>query len=205
MNDMISNRMVTRDIQLDKKKEKSIEEYMHFLMKSNKETNLISRKMTRDNLLCLIQETLFIGPLVSKPGIIDAGSGNGLLGVPLAILNKKRPVVLVETKKKKVSFLRKLKSQMSLDNIEIYEGPIEDYLRKTPSENFSLVTRGFPRLEIILRYLHKGIVREILVITAKRKMIKIKKGMESITQKIYNIPFRDNIVIYKMENVSRET
>jgi 16S rRNA (guanine(527)-N(7))-methyltransferase RsmG len=203
--DMMKNNKLSENIRVDERAKKHIEIYMDFLLESNQTINLISRKMPRDHLFRLVWETIFINPLVSKAGIIDAGSGNGLLGVPLAFLDFKRPVVLVETKSKKAEFLRRVTEYMSLENVKIHEGEIGDYLKKTPSPKFTLVARGFPKLEILVQQLQKRLIGEILAITAKRKMIKIKKGMERISQKIYNIPLRNNIVIFKMENVSRET
>ena len=203
--DMIKKNELPENIRMDERVKKHIKVYMDFLFESNQTINLISRKMSRDHLFRLVWETIFINPLISKAGIIDAGSGNGLLGVPLAFLDSKRPVVLVETKSKKVEFLRRVTEHMSLENVKIHEGEIRDYLKKTPSPKFTLVARGFPKPEILVQQLQRRLIGEILAITAKRKIKKIKKGMERISQKIYNIPLRDNIVIFKMENVSRET
>lgn len=202
---MIIRREFSGDVRIDKKVEKHLQLYMDFLLESNRHINLISRQMSHDHLVRLIEETIFINPLISMAGIIDAGSGNGLLGIPLAILNSKRPVVLVEIKSKKATFLKKLKDHLSLENVGVYEEDISDYLRETFSPDFSLVSRGFPKLELLVQQLQKGLVGEVLAITSKRKMIKIKKDMERINQKFYNIPFRDNIVVFKMENVPRET
>jgi 16S rRNA (guanine(527)-N(7))-methyltransferase RsmG len=204
-NKMTARKDIFSNIRIDENIEKHLYVYMDYLLDSNRYTNLISRKITRDHLVRLVWETIFINPLISKARVVDAGSGNGLLGIPLAILDSKRPVVLVETKAKKAAFLSRLKDYMSLENVEVYEGAIGDYLKKEFSPNLSLVSRGFPRLEMLVQQLQKERIGEILMITSRKKMIKIKKGMERIDQKIYNIPFRDNIMIFKMENVSRET
>lgn len=51
--------------------------------------------------------------------IIDAGAGGGFPGVPLAAVFRERRFVLVDSDRKKCSFLRHVKAQLRLDNITI--------------------------------------------------------------------------------------
>jgi hypothetical protein len=48
-------------------------------------------------------------------------------------------------------------------------------------------------------------VRELLLISSPDKIKKIQNLVANIRQTRYNIPSRDNLVILKLENVSRET
>ena len=205
MTNMISKKVFSEFEKLNVESRAKIEEYMDRLLEYNKKINLISRKMKRENLKYLINETLCLNPLISKSPILDAGSGNGLLGVPLAIVNRDKKVVLVESKIKKQIFLYELKINMGLKNIAVQRSDVYHYLRKKQTGEPTMVARGFPNPDILISCLVRGMVEELLIITSKRKLIKIKKGLENIEQKIYNIPFRDDIVILQMENVSRET
>jgi 16S rRNA (guanine(527)-N(7))-methyltransferase RsmG len=191
--------------QLDDEKKKRLEAYVSFLLEYNQKVNLISRKITRLSLFKLIGETIYLNTLISKKKVIDAGSGNGLLGIPIAILTPEKKVVLVESKRKKIEFLKAIKLKNSLDNIFIFEGDVKAYFKGLKPENAVLVARGFPRLDILTNFVSSGKINEIMIITSKRKIIKMKKGMETVVQKIYNIPHKDNIIVFKMENVSRET
>jgi hypothetical protein len=69
----------------------------------------------------------------------------------------------------------------------------------------SIVSRGFPHNEILADYVIKQAVKELLLITAPAKIAKIKIKVANIQQNSYNVPLRDNLIIFKMENVSRET
>jgi hypothetical protein len=69
----------------------------------------------------------------------------------------------------------------------------------------SLISRGFPRLDILAEFVYRQTVKELVLITSPLKINNIQKRMANIEQKSYNIPSRNNLIIFKMENVSRET
>ena len=54
--------------------------------------------------------------LESKCVMIDMGTGGGLPGIPLAIMERNRPWVLVDSNAKKIQFLRHVCAQLRLDN-----------------------------------------------------------------------------------------
>jgi hypothetical protein len=69
----------------------------------------------------------------------------------------------------------------------------------------SLISRGFPNLDILAEYVFKQTIRELILITSPLKINKIQNKVANIRQNSYNIPSRNNLIIFKMENVSRET
>lgn len=84
--------------------------------------------------------------------IIDLGSGAGFPGVVLAILGWN--VTCIESIGKKVSFLNALKEELGLDNLTIYHGRVEDFVKQMPanSSNFVFTARAFAPLVKILDY-----------------------------------------------------
>jgi len=64
-----------------------------------------------------LSETLWLNQYISGHIIIDAGSGNGILGIPIAVLDKNREIILVEPQRKKALFLREVKKKMELSNV----------------------------------------------------------------------------------------
>lgn len=124
----------------------ALEKFVSFLWNSNKELNLISRKMTFKELMenHLIDCCL---PLKNFPSTIkllaDFGSGGGLPGIIYAIQWPSTNVVLFEKSPLKQEFLRKC-SQFA-QNIEV-RGEIKGELKE-----FDIITsRAFKSLEIIL-------------------------------------------------------
>lgn len=84
--------------------------------------------------------------------IIDLGSGAGFPGVVLAILGWR--VTCIESIGKKVSFLTAVKEELELDNLSIYHGRVEDFIRQMPAKtsNFVFTARAFAPLVKILDY-----------------------------------------------------
>lgn len=180
--------------------------YLELLLEYNKNVNLISRQISINQVVQLLDESMMLNPFISFNEIIDVGSGNGLIGIPLAILNKEKRVVLVEKRQKKINFLLEIKKYFQFLNLSIEKKSIEVFIKEScKKRDKSIVARGFPDLELLTNFLINGFVNEIVLITSEKKIRKIKKGMESVIKKTYNIPMRNNLIIVKMEHVSRET
>ncbi|MBL7662488.1 16S rRNA (guanine(527)-N(7))-methyltransferase RsmG [bacterium] len=58
--------------------------------------------------------------------VLDIGSGAGLPGLIIAILNPKRRVILVEPRAKRVSFLKEARRVLALAQLEVVEKRLED-------------------------------------------------------------------------------
>lgn len=58
--------------------------------------------------------------------VVDLGSGAGLPGVPLAIVMPEVEVLLVESRRRRASFLREVRRTLGLRRLEIHEGRAED-------------------------------------------------------------------------------
>lgn len=110
--------------------------------------------------------------------IADLGSGAGFPGIVLAILGWR--VTCIESIGKKVAFLTAVKQELSLDNLTIYHGRVENFVRDLPAKNDNLVftARAFASLTKILDYVHttksrlfllKGREIESEIADAKRK------------------------------------
>jgi 16S rRNA (guanine(527)-N(7))-methyltransferase RsmG len=179
-------------------KRQRILKYLEILMETNRQFNLISRKMNADGLSQLLKETLILEKMVGGQHVVDAGSGNGLLGIPFAIMNPDKSVDLVEPKVKKCGFLETVKNQLELSNLIVYNLSIEEFLKKKKKRSFSLIARGFPKLEVFCGYLKKKMIHEAVLITSENKIKKNQIHMESIEKKIYNVPLREELKILKI-------
>lgn len=84
--------------------------------------NLLSCGSARDLVERHFLDSLAIAPLLPDSGaIVDLGSGAGFPGLPLAILRPWQSMVLVEVRRRRVSFLREVRRTLRLDNVEILE------------------------------------------------------------------------------------
>ncbi|MCP5047690.1 MAG: hypothetical protein GY940_10995 [bacterium] len=180
-----------------------LDKYIEILLEYNQKVNLVSRKITPEELKQLLDETFLINNYISESirVIVDAGSGNGLLGIPLALLNKNKKVILVEPKKKKTAFLREVKEEMKLHNVEVEDVSIEEYLKRTAPGVRTIVARGFPELKVFVDFLKKKMVEQDIMITSGNKIKKNQIHLESVRKKTYNVPLRTNLKILKMEKI----
>jgi 16S rRNA (guanine(527)-N(7))-methyltransferase RsmG len=179
--------------------------FVDFLLAYNQKVNLVSRRSTRETLNDLVRETLLLGDHVHTPLLIDAGSGGGLLGIPLAIALPDRNFILIEPIHKKVVFLNAAIEHLGLGNARVWEGPVQEFMHHHHQFECTLAARGFPGIAALAEYVYKKRVRELLLISSREKIKKIENKVANIRQNRYNIPSRDNLIIYKLENVSRET
>lgn len=193
-------------MKLRKSQQLLIDKYVNVLFEENEKHNLVSRQMTPGEFLGLVDESILLANYVHGDKIVDAGSGNGLLGIVLAILFPDMRVFLVEPKQKKANFLSMVVKELDLINAEIFADSVTEFFRKKSLWGSGvLVARGFPDNSMLVSFLEKRLVDQVLVVTSVNKIKKIEKQLVMLKQKIYNIPSRDNLRILKMENVSRET
>jgi 16S rRNA (guanine527-N7)-methyltransferase len=118
--------------------------FTHLLAKWNRTYNLTAVrdpvKMVSHHLL----DSLSVLPHLPAGRLADIGSGGGLPGIPIAIAEPTRQVVLNEASEKKVAFLRQATIELQLKNAQVYFGRAEEW---TPADRFAVViSRGFSEL-----------------------------------------------------------
>jgi len=177
--------------------------FIEHLLYVNQSINLVSRKTTRDDLIFLVEESRLLLSHIHTKSIVDAGSGNGLLGIPLAIWLPDVTVTLVEPIHKKAKFLNDAKDKFQVENCHVFCGSLQEF--KATTANSLLVARGFPSLEVLVQNVLTFHFAALLAITGKSKIEKIYDSLAKHKQKVYNMPSRDNLIIYQLESVSRET
>lgn len=111
-----------------------IQEYVALLLEWNKRMNLVSR---RDETNIWERHILHSASLLFTfefpPGshVIDIGSGGGLPGIPLKILQPDLNVMLVDSIRKKVNALRDIAARLALSGVSAEVGRAEDLGKKT--------------------------------------------------------------------------
>ncbi len=134
--------------------------YLHLLVKWNKSFNLSGVTAIQDMVPLHLLDSLAVLPHCGyrktsinpdRPArILDIGSGAGLPGIPLAITNPETKFVLLDSNGKKTRFLFQAKLALGLDNVEVVNARVDEYLTSTEDE-FDLVTcRAFATLKVIV-------------------------------------------------------
>jgi 16S rRNA (guanine(527)-N(7))-methyltransferase RsmG len=108
-----------------------IEAYIKLLKKYNETTNIYSKK-SYDKLPFHIEDSVNIANMITddKLTVVDIGSGSGFPSVITAICNKNNKVYAVESKSRKCEFLRLCKHELALENYEIINMDVNEFLNK---------------------------------------------------------------------------
>jgi 16S rRNA (guanine527-N7)-methyltransferase len=103
-------------------------EYLNCLLNWSKTHNIISSKFSSYELIENLFDSFVSGKFLDIKGVInDAGSGGGFPGIPLALVFPKASINLIESDRKKCSFLRVIKNILKIENIKIYNNRIEEF------------------------------------------------------------------------------
>jgi 16S rRNA (guanine527-N7)-methyltransferase len=120
----------------------------------NRKTNLISKNDEKRIVARHMLESLGLARVLDMPlhcTVIDLGSGAGFPGIPLKIIRPDLQMVLVESKRKKVSFLQSVIHVLDLDGIRVELGRIED-LRDSISPVRFVLSRAVADICTLVRW-----------------------------------------------------
>jgi len=113
----------------------TLEAYADRLWWWNKKVNLVSRELPKEDLALHIRHSLFPAVLLKESPLstwVDAGSGGGLPGVPLALLFPNLQFVLNDISPKKGVALRDTCHHLGLKNIRVEIGDIGSVVLNEP-------------------------------------------------------------------------
>jgi len=100
--------------------------FLEGLWSWNRRMNLTGISEKREMIIKLLLDPLVALPYLSSGGtVLDIGSGAGIPGLPLKIGRPEFEVHLIESRAKKVSFLRDMIRKLGLKGIEAYKGRAE--------------------------------------------------------------------------------
>jgi 16S rRNA (guanine527-N7)-methyltransferase len=102
-------------------------DYAERLRKWNRGYNLVSASDLPVFVSRHLLDSLAIQPWIKPWRLLDVGSGAGLPGLPLAIADPHLQCTLVDSAGKKVRFLRHVKRQLALANVEPVQARIRDF------------------------------------------------------------------------------
>ena len=118
--------------------------YCRLLDKWNRTYSLTALRDPEKAVSHHLLDSLAILPFVTGASLLDVGSGGGMPGIPLAIARRELAVTLVDSNSKKTAFLQQAAIELSLANISVHCGRVEQYHR---SVGFKLITsRAFSEL-----------------------------------------------------------
>jgi len=112
-----------------------LDNYLHQLLWWNERVNLVSRNVSRETVWEHIRHSLLISELKKFQEsnlIVDAGTGGGLPGIPLALTHPQKHFVLNDLVTKKCLTTKQIAKKLELKNIGIVDGSIEFFQQEKP-------------------------------------------------------------------------
>jgi 16S rRNA (guanine527-N7)-methyltransferase len=100
--------------------------YLTLLIEWNRAYNLTAVREPEAMLRLHLLDSLSVAPYLGNGRVSDIGSGAGLPGIPLALLDSSRQVRLIESNGKKARFLRQAVRHLGLDTVEVLQARAED-------------------------------------------------------------------------------
>ena len=119
--------------------------YLQLLKKWNLHFNLTGIDDIDTMVSMHLLDSLSINAYLHGSRIVDVGTGAGLPGIPLAIMNPEKNFLLIDSNGKKTRFLFQVKIALQLENISIINTRIEHYQNQQQID--MVMCRAFSSLE----------------------------------------------------------
>lgn len=118
--------------------------YLALLQRWNTAYNLTAIRGPDEMITRHLLDSLSVLPYIGAGPVLDAGTGAGLPGIPLAIVKPEQSFTLLDSVGKKVRFLRQVKRELGLPNIHPVQARLETHL---PAQPYALIiSRAFSSL-----------------------------------------------------------
>lgn len=101
--------------------------YVQLLDKWNKAYNLTSVRHPEDMLVKHILDSIIVGEHIEGERFIDVGTGPGLPGVPLAIMNPTKSFTLLDSLGKRIRFIKQVAHELKIKNVSPVQSRVEEF------------------------------------------------------------------------------
>lgn len=101
--------------------------FVELLRKWNRVYNLTAIEDPRESVQLHLLDSLSVAPYLHGERVLDVGTGAGLPGIPLAIVQPERRFVLLDCNAKKIRFVHQAVIELGLSNVGPAQARIESF------------------------------------------------------------------------------
>ena len=158
------------------------DKYLNQILKWNKTRNLVSRNLRKNDLAEHFLDCAVLQKHLMPGSVIDLGTGPGFPGICLAIIDPNRELTLVDSNRKKTSFLTHIKNELGLNSVSIKNLRVEEIEQINET---NIVCRAFKEPATLLKSLENKI-------TKKNKIILMVSEKKPLSAQGFDIAYKDS-------------
>ena len=156
--------------------------YLNQILKWNKTRNLVSRNLRKNDLAEHFLDCAVLQKHLMPGSVIDLGTGSGFPGICLGIIDPNRELTLVDSNRKKTSFLIHIKNELGLTSVSIKNLRMEEIEQINET---NIVCRAFKEPDALLKSLENKI-------TKKNKIILMVSEKEPLSAQGFDIAYKES-------------
>lgn len=122
----VAERLEAKGVAVYATEAEALAAFLNLLGRWNRVHNLTGIRDREELIERHLIESLALKPYVAGPAAADVGSGGGLPGVPLAVCLPEIAFTLIESRRKRASFLRHVATELGLENVEVAHARAEE-------------------------------------------------------------------------------
>ena len=158
------------------------DKYLNQILKWNKTRNLVSRNLRKKDLAEHFLDCAVLHNHLLPGSVIDLGTGSGFPGICLGIIDPNRELTLVDSNRKKTSFLIHIKNELGLNSVLIKNARVEEIKQ---IDEINIVCRAFKEPATLLKSLKNKI-------TKKNKIILMVSEKEPLSAQGFDIVYKES-------------
>jgi len=140
------------DLEVSSHQREQLVGYVEMLNKWNKAYNLTSVRDPQEMLVKHIMDSIIVSTHLQGERFIDVGTGPGLPGIPLAIMNPTKQFCLLDSLGKRIRFIKQVLHELKIDNVNPIQSRVEEY---QPEEKFDgVLSRAFASITDMVEWCH---------------------------------------------------
>lgn len=163
--------IVKTELQVTEQQIDQLVAYVELLNKWNKAYNLTSVRQPEQMLVKHIVDSLVVSPHLSEIShinnrFIDVGTGPGLPGIPLAIVNPDYEFTLLDSLGKRIRFITQVKHELKLANVTPLQSRVEDH----EGQYAGVLSRAFASISDMVNWSHHLVAKDGLFFALKGQL-----------------------------------
>ncbi len=146
--DKLAAGVAQMDLQITVEAQQTLLRYLALLDKWNKVYNLTAVRDPLEMVTLHLLDSLSVLPYIKGKRLLDVGSGAGLPGIVLAICLPELQVTTIDTVQKKAIFMRQVKGELGLDNLQVVHARVEAF-EAAPFD--MIISRAFSEINLFVQ------------------------------------------------------